>query len=334
MPLISESSYNPPIGFRGHTLQTVFPTVFRRVPLITLERERLLTPDNDFLDLDWSANRSFKKLAIITHGLEGSSRGTYCQGMARQLQKNGWDVLAWNFRGCSGEPNHTLKSYHCGFTEDLETVIKHAESFRKYQKIVLLGFSLGGNVTFKWASDQSKSPEARIAAVVGISVGIDLKSTALRLEEANNRIYMKRFLKTLRIKVREKIQRFPGQIIDKGLNNFRTFREFDDAYTAPIHGFRDVEDYWEQCSSARSLHKIKIPTLLVNTQDDPFLGPASYPEGLAKQSPLFYLETPRYGGHIGFVQFNRTKTYWSEKRSIDFINKITDLNNEKSLLTK
>jgi predicted alpha/beta-fold hydrolase len=245
------------------------------------------------------------------------------QGMARALIRAGWNVLAWNFRGCSGEPNRRLRSYHSGSIDDLETVIKHVDQTKHYHRIALIGFSLGGNVTLKLVGDLGHYIDPRICAAVAFSVPCDLASSAKWLEHHTNRLYMHRFLKTLSAKVREKIQRFPNQVHDDGLDQMRTFREFDEAYTAPIHGFINAEDYWRQCSCATRLQNITIPTLLINAKDDPFLTPACYPVETAKKSPDFYLEIPKHGGHMGFVLFKEDSIYWSEKRTVEFLQAVT-----------
>lgn len=322
MPLIEQSNYKAPIGYISGHLQTIYPALIRKVPLITKERERISTPDGDFLDLDWARAHDASRLAILTHGLEGSASATYIQGMARALVRAGWNVLAWNFRGCSGEPNRRLRSYHSGAIDDLETVIHHAMETTNVEQIALVGFSLGGNLTLKLVSDLGHYIDPRIQAAVTFSVPCDLASSAKRLEHAMNRLYMRRFLKTLCAKVREKIERFPSEIKDEGLDQIRTFREFDGAYTAPIHGFINAEDYWRQCSCTTRLQNIAIPTLLVNALDDPFLTPDCYPIEKAKNSPMLHLETPKHGGHMGFVQFSNGDTYWSETRTVAFLNTV------------
>jgi predicted alpha/beta-fold hydrolase len=322
MPLLEKSSYRPPFGFYSGHLQTVYPTIFRKLSLCTTERERIPTPDGDFIDLDWARAKPSRRLAILTHGLEGSSRSKYVQGMARALVLAGWHVLAWNFRSCSGEPNLKLHSYHSGSINDLETVIHHADTPQKYESIALIGFSLGGNVTLKLVGDLGHFINPRIRAAVGISVPCDLASSAKRLEHYTNRIYMRRFLKTLSAKVREKIARFPDEIHDVGLDQMRTFREFDEAYTAPLHGFINAADYWRQCSCKNRLQNITTPTLLMNALDDPFLTPSCYPIEIAQQHPHFYLEMPKHGGHMGFIQFNGDRGYWAETRTVEFLDNV------------
>jgi predicted alpha/beta-fold hydrolase len=323
VPLIQQSSYQVPFGYTSGHLQTIYPTLFRKVARQTKERERITTPDDDFIDLDWAREQRSARLAILSHGLEGSSNAVYIQGMTRALVHAGWNVLAWNFRSCSGEPNRRLRSYHSGATDDLQSVLHHVVRQTSYKHIALIGFSLGGNLTLKLVGDLAYEIDPRICAAVAFSVPCDLAASAQRLEHPTNRLYMHRFLKTLRAKVREKVQRFPGQIHADGLAQMRTFREFDHAYTAPIHGFSSAEDYWKQCSCNTRLAHIAIPTLLINAQNDPFLTPSCFPLETARNSQHLSLEIPRYGGHMGFVQFKQNTTFWSEQRAVEFLQSVT-----------
>ena len=290
---------------------------------VTADRVRVQTPDDDFLDLDWARDRPSSKLVVLTHGLEGRARGQYTQGMAKALTRAGWHALAWNFRGCSGEPNHRLQSYHSGATEELQLVLDHVFATTDYDTIALVGFSLGGNLTLKYLGDQGDRLNPRIRAAFALSVPCDLASSAQRLEHGQNRIYMARFMRSLRAKVREKANRYPGALNLEGLDAMRTFAEFDDRYTAPIHGFRDAAEYWRKCSCRSVLHQIAMPTLLVNALDDPFLTPKCFPREATATNPNFALETPTYGGHLGFVEFNEEGTYWSERRAVAFLEDTT-----------
>lgn len=314
--------YKPPFGFRNAHLQTIYPTLFRKVPIVTQERERIATPDDDFIDLDWSRKRGTGRLAIITHGLEGHSRGHYCQGMAAALHKAGWEVLAWNFRGCSGEANRQLRSYHSGATGELQIVLDHVFEQTDYDAVSLVGFSLGGNLTLKYLGDCGAEIDPRIQGGVAISVPCDLASSAKQLEHWQNRFYMARFMQSLSAKVREKAQRFPGALSLDGLGRMRTFAEFDHAYTGPVHGFKSANDYWTQCSCRHVLKDIALPTLLISALDDPFLTPECFPHEAAVKNPHFEMETPKHGGHLGFVEFNDEGVYWSERRAVLFLKNI------------
>ncbi len=318
MPIVTPT-YQAPFGLGNGHVQTILPALFRKVPLMTKTRERIVTPDDDFLDLDWDMSLKADRVAIISHGLEGDSHNNYVQGMAAALHRAGWDTLAWNFRGCSGEPNRQLRSYHSGATEDLHAVVQHVLTTGRYQRVALIGFSLGGNMTLKYLGEAE--PDPRISHGVAFSVPCELAASSHKLESLANRIYMRRFLQALSKKIQQKMEVFPGQVSDTGLETMRTFREFDGAYTAPLHGFASAEDYWARASSAPMLGRISIPTLLVNARNDPFLPEACFPWEAARQSRSFFLEAPKSGGHVGFIAFNSKGEYWSETRAMAFLEK-------------
>lgn len=320
MPLIESSYVAPPLFGNGH-LQTVFANIFRWVTGVHYRRERLETPDRDFLDLDWCAIGS-RKVAIISHGLEGSTNQVHIRGMVRALNRKGWDALAWNLRGCSGEPNRLLRSYHSGSTEDLDTVIRHVLARNTYSEVVLIGFSLGGNITLKYLGEQGGQVPAVIRNAVAFSVPCHLPSGVRHMAGWSNKIYMTRFLRSLHKKIRDKKNLMPERsdlLCDKDFFKIKTFKQFDDRYTAPMNGFKNAEHYWSESSSERYLDGIRIPTLLVNAEDDPFLPYSCYPVEKAKTNPYLFLEIPKTGGHVGFVTFEEDGEYWSEKRALSFI---------------
>ena len=237
--------------------------------------------------------------------------------MALAFHRAGWDVVAWNCRGCSGEPNRQLRFYHSGSSDDLGTVVDHVLAAGRWSELGLVGFSLGGNQTLKYLGEQGGAIDARVGGAVAFSVPCDLAASSVRLGEWQNRLYMARFMKTLREKVRGKERLFPGQLPLAGLDEMRTFRQFDDRYTAPLHGFVDAQDYWDQCGSLRFLADIRVPALLVNAADDPFLAGRCFPRDEAEANDAFFLEVPPHGGHVGFV--TRDQTYWSESRAVQFL---------------
>ena len=318
MPLIPASSYQPPLLFGNGCVQTVYPSLARRLDAGLYQRERIFTPDDDFLDLDWSQIGS-RKLVILSHGLEGNTHRPYMVGMARMMNRIGWDALAWNYRACSGEINRQLRMYHNGCIDDLDCVVQHALKKVAYDAVALIGFSLGGNLTLMYLGSLGSNLDRRIQRSVVFSVPCDLKAGALELAKPKNRLYMKQFLVSLHEKIKKKMELMPDRINDDNYDRIKTFKEFDDRYTAPINGFKDAEDYWAKCSSGRFLHAITVPTLLVNALDDPFLAPSCYPVQQAEQSRYVHLEMPRSGGHVGFVQFNGDKSYWSENRTVEFL---------------
>lgn len=311
-------SYKAPIFLPGSHLQTIYPSLFRKIDCSFYQRERIETTDNDFLDLDWSRVNS-KKLIIISHGLEGSSQRSYVSGLARFMNQNGWDALAWNFRSCSGEINRQLCFYHSGKTDDLATVIEYAQKSGLYDQIALAGFSMGGNLSLVYLGEQGSKAVGKISAAVVFSVPCDLKSSAEKLATPFNMIYMKRFLHYLHKKVKMKMELFPGLIDDSDYDKIKNFKDFDDRYTAPIHGFLNAEDYWQKCSSRFFISDIKIPVLIVNAGNDPFLTEQCFPSREVSSNNNAHLEIPDQGGHVGFTQFNKENVYWSERRAALFL---------------
>ncbi|MEE8597672.1 MAG: alpha/beta fold hydrolase, partial [bacterium] len=263
MPLINKSNYRAPLFLQNGHIQSIYPTLFRKFDTGFYERERIFTPDDDFLDLDWSKTGS-KKLAIISHGLEGSSHRNYVVGMVKMLNRNGWDALAWNYRSCSGEINRRLRFYNSGTIDDLEVVIQHAVKAESYKEIVLIGFSMGGNLSLLYLGNKGSRVDSKIGKAVVFSVPCDLKASTQELAKFQNKIYMRKFLKTLHQKIRAKMELMPGQINDDDYHLIKNFKDYDNRYTAPLHGFKNAEDYWNKCSSNQFISEIKIPTLIVN----------------------------------------------------------------------
>jgi hypothetical protein len=317
VPVVAESDYRPPaLLLDGHS-STLFATLSRRVPELPYQRERLELGDGDFLDVDWSRVGS-RRLVVVSHGLEGHSSRPYVLGMVRAFNRAGWDAAAWNFRGCSGELNRTLTFTHSGASADLEAVVAAACATGRYDAVVLVGFSLGGNLTLKYLGERGDGVPAPVRAAVAFSVPCDLEGSAIRMADRANWVYMRRFLLELRGRIEAKATQFPGKLSLDGLRRIRTFREFDDRYTAPLHGFSDAADYWRRSSSRAFLGGIRRPTLLVNAMDDPFLVESCFPREEAARSEWFHLEAPQSGGHVGFVSFGNDGSYWSETRAVGF----------------
>ena len=309
--------YQPPKAYINSHLETIIPALFRKVKFIPFQRERITTPDDDFLDLDWARQES-KSLIIISHGLEGNSHKPYVRGMSKAFYQNGFDVLAWNYRGCSGAINKQLRFYHSGATDDLGLVVNHALN-RGYERLILIGFSLGGNLTLKYLGEQSDNISKKIEKAVAISVPLNLHTSCIKISEPGNFVYSKRFLINLKKKVRAKARLMPDKLDTTSLGKINTLMDFDDTYTAPIHGFKDAVDYYTKCSSLYFLQDINIPTLIINALNDPFLSKDCYPVDALTDHKYVTLETPNHGGHVGFTLFNKEKLFWSEKRAIDFV---------------
>jgi predicted alpha/beta-fold hydrolase len=321
VPLIENSAYRPTFWLRNGQAQTLVPRLVRRIAPPAIVRERIATPDDDFLDLDWTG-RGAAHLAILAHGLEGCSRSPYVRGMMNRLKAAGWDCLAWNFRGCGGAINRQFRLYHSGVSDDLDTVVRHAARSHPAETIALVGFSLGGNVTLKYLGELAGAVPAKVRAAVAVSVPCHLNSGARKLAEPSNRFYMRYFLKGLAEKVELKDRQFPGRLNLKGLQAMKTFAEFDEQITAPLHGFAGAEDYWTRASSRKVLPAIRVPTLLLNARNDPFLTPECIPETEAAASPFVHLEAPRFGGHVGFPEGPFAVGCFGERRAVEFLRQV------------
>ena len=315
MPLILSQTYRPHWLYRNNHFNTIYTALWRKIPNVSFDRERVETPDGDFVDADWSRVGS-KKILLALHGLEGSSNSQYILGLTRLFNEKGWDVLAINFRGCSGEPNKKLQSYHMAATADLSQLVDLCLD-RGYRRIALAGFSLGGNVVLRYLGEHGPDLSPQIKAAVAVSVPPDLPPAVKALHNWQNFLYMKNFVLDLNKKVKAK-----EQLLKE--NNFSTIYpkrliDFDEQYTAPVHGFKDATDYYQRASSLPLIPNIRIPTLLINAGDDSFLTPTCFPIKLAEKLPLFYLEVPRWGGHVGFGDLRKGETLWSEQRMFSFL---------------
>jgi predicted alpha/beta-fold hydrolase len=314
IPANRTATYTPPfILFNGH-LETIFPALFRTVHYKPYVRERIPTPDDDFLDLDW-LRQGAEKLVIISHGLEGNTHRAYVRGMARVLCQSGFDVLAWNYRGCSEEMNRQLRFYHSGATDDLDLVIQHALR-QGYTYLYLIGFSLGGNLTLKYLGE-NRNISHRLKKAIVYSVPLDLYSSCMTISKRQNRLYELKFLFSLKAKIKRKARQFPELDI-RHLDRIRTLREFDDHYTAPLHGFAHALDYYERCSSIHFAGNISIPTRIINAKNDPFLSPVCFPEKMFLHHPAVEFIAPERGGHVGFTEFGTKGVYWSEFQAVEF----------------
>lgn len=317
MPLVS-SKFEPSIIFRNAHFATIYSAKLRPSPKLMQQRERLQLPDGDFMDIDWSfSEKNSRKVAILLHGLEGNAQRTYMKGQAKILNQNGWDVAAVNFRGCSGEANLSYQSYNAGKTDDLEAVINSILIKDKYGEIALVGFSLGGNLLLKYLGERESFPK-EIKKAVAISTPLSLKGSLESLNAFSNWVYRNSFLINLREKYKTKMKDFPEKMTASDYKKITSLLEFDNVYTAPAHGFKDAFDYYEKNSSLQFLPKIKIPVLVLNAENDSFLSSECYPTDLASKMKNLFLETPKYGGHVGFHQTN--KLYYSEKRTMQFLN--------------
>ena len=316
MPII-QSTYKPPFWAKKSFVSTVFSGLARTVSGVLQTRERIELYDGDFIDLDWSyAQQSSDKVIILLHGLEGNAQRPYITGTAKLFNENGVDACAVNFRGCSGEPNRLYRSYHSGATEDLEAVIDYILKQDKYSDIYIKGISLGANMALKYAGEREQLPKA-LKGIVAVSSPCYLKESCDALMSLKNRHYAIRFLAHLKDKLKPKLEQFPQDISTADFNSIKTLVDFDEVYTSKAHGFKNALDYYKQSSSLQYLASITIPTLIINALNDSFLSAECYPVKEAKQNPNLYLEMPKYGGHVGFI--DKGNVYYNEKRALEFI---------------
>lgn len=322
MPVIHTSSYPGPPRYlyNGH-LQTVVPSMFRKVAGVDYERERLTLSDGDFVDIDWLEQRSTavqpRKLVILTHGLEGDSGRHYIRGTAKLFAQQGYDALAWNCRSCSGEMNRALRLYNHGEIGDIGEVIQHALRTKQYDELVMVGYSMGGNITLKYLGVHGKEAPDVIRRAVAISSPCDLTASASLLDLPANKLYRNRFMKKLLAKIEQKAIAFPGTFDMQKVAEVKVWRDFDNFFSAPLNGYRDADDFYYQASAVNFMPGITIPVLVLNAQNDPILSPECSPGWLAEKHATIFLETPRLGGHVGFLQPRDPHTY-AERRALAF----------------
>jgi len=266
---------------------------------VPLERERWQTPDGDFIDVDHAGDPAAPRKLVLFHGLEGCSDSHYARAIAAHAMKRSWRVAIPHFRGCSGEPNRKPRAYHSGDSEEIDWILR---KFPPSDSLYAIGVSLGGNALLKWLGERGEDARAIVRRAAAVSAPIDLAASGRALDRGLNRLlYTRHFLATLKPKSLAKLARFPGLYDGATVRAARSFREFDDAVTAPLHGFRGVDHYWTSASSGPWLERVRVPTLLINARNDPFLPEHELLAAAQEAAPCVVLEFPRSGGHAGFV---------------------------------
>ena len=291
---------------------TIWGPLLRPGPRVPLVRERWELADGDFVDVDRMPGPAGAPLFVALHGLEGSSSAHYIRGLLREARRRGWRGIALNFRGCSGDMNRLLRSYHSGETGDLDELVQRVR--READHIVIAGCSLGGNVLVKWLGSAEVPPEIKAAAA--LSVPFDLAACARTLDSKGfwRWVYRTRFLRTLKRKSLLKHAKFPEAFDAARVRKAPTLFEFDDAVTAAVHGFRSAPDYYAQSSSGPFVAKVQVPLLLLSAKDDPFIPASTIP---AAVPPNVTLEVHEKGGHLGFV--DRRLGFYAERRAVEFL---------------
>lgn len=265
-------------------------------PRPALARERWDTPDGDFIDVDWAGPREARRVLVLFHGLEGGSDSHYARALAAAAPAAGWRIAIPHFRGCSGEPNRTARAYHSGDSEEVDWILRRFSG-----DVFPIGVSLGGNALLKWLGERGDEAAAIVRRAAAVSAPLDLAAAGHALDRGLNRLlYTRHFLTTLKPKSIAKLEVFPGIYDGARVRRARTFREFDDLVTAPLHGFRDADHYWTASSSGSFLESIRVPTLVLNARNDPFLPAQDLVAAARKAAPCVLLEFPRTGGHAGF----------------------------------
>ena len=290
--------YRAPRWLPGGHAQTLYGVLFAH-SRIGWRRERWDTPDGDFIDVDRLPGPAGAPLVVLFHGLEGSSGSHYACGLARELRRRGWRGAVPHFRGCSGAPNRLPRAYHSGDAAEVRWILRRFATEPGGGPLFAAGVSLGGNALLKWLGEDGEASKVLVAAAA-ISAPVDLMAAGDALGRGFNRVYTRAFLATMRRKAAEKLARFPGLFDGGAMRRARTLREFDDVVTAPLHGFRDTDDYWTRASSKPLLRHIRVPALVLNARNDPFLPEEALP-GASDVSDAVRLEFPREGGHASFV---------------------------------
>lgn len=315
---MSGTQFKPAWWLTNSHLQTIWPALCRgEIKNLPLERERLELPDGDFLDLDWCGKNQTGPLVLILHGFEGSIESHYAKGMLKSICDLGWRGVFMHFRGCSGEPNRLATGYHSGDTHDVDYVVKTLCKREPNTYMAAIGYSLGGNVLLKWLGETGKKNPLKAATAV--SVPFDLHKAAVRIEKGFSRLYQWYLVRGARERLIHKFELVKPPFDVSSLTGVIGIRDLDEIYTVPMHGFSSVDEYYTAASSRQYLRSIQVPTLLVQSRDDPFMTEEVIPDQ-SELSPAVTLEVSETGGHVGFVSGNNPwhPHYWLEERVPEF----------------
>jgi len=315
MPII-QSQFKAAWWLANPHLQTLWPTFFKKRPQLDLTSEKVELDDGDFLDLKWTKNHS-DKVVIVIHGLEGSLESHYVPSLIKQLSDENYKVCFMHLRGCGDQHNRLARSYHSGASDDLEAVVNHIDQQLKMKIHAAIGFSLGGNLLLKWLGEQGD--KARVNRAIAISVPFELNDAALRLKKGFSTFYQKHLVTRLQKRYKEKFETL-GSPLKINVNELQTFHQFDDQVTAPLNGFKDVDDYYQQSSSKQFIKHIKVNTLILHDYTDPFMFRHTAPKE-DDLSNSVTLELTENAGHVGFIEGDilGVARYWAEKRISEWL---------------
>ena len=312
--------YRSPGWLRGGHAQTIYPYFLPR-PSMPLRRERVDTHDGDFWDVDWLDTEAAPDapLVILFHGLEGNSGSHYARNLMRHLAMRRWRGAIPHFRGCGGEPNRLPRAYHSGDHEEVGAMLAYFRS-RAAGAMFAVGVSLGGSALLNWIGRAGERARDTLRAAATVSAPLDLMAAGIAIDQGLNRIYAKHFLHTLKPKALAMARRFPGSLDLAKVESVRSMWDFDETVTAPLHGFAGADDYWTRASSKPWLAHVRIPTLVINARNDPFVPAASLPSQ-EQVSPFVVLEQPEHGGHVGFMAASESgngRMDWMHRRVLSF----------------
>lgn len=312
-------NYPAPRWLPGGHLQTIYPAKCIAKPRVAYRRERWNAPDGDFVDIDFVDGAPGTPLVVLFHGLEGSSDSHYARSLMSHVAALGWSGAVPHFRGCSGELNHAPRFYHSGDAQEIDWIVRRIAANRMQDragKLYAVGASLGGNALLRWLGESQHQAKI-VDAACAISAPLDLAGGGRALSRGINMVYTKAFLQTLKPKCIRKLEQFPGLFERKTMMQARDLYEFDNVVTAPLHGYRNTEDYWNRASAMHVLPDITVPTLVLNARNDPFLPAQHLP---ATASPCITLEYPSEGGHVGFAAGSFPGSIgWLPERIISFL---------------
>ncbi len=319
---LKNNQFIAPWWAKNRHLQTVWGSLFRRLPMLPdMHRKRLELDDGDFIDVDIYSLKD-RPTILLLHGLEGSIDSPYIRGMIESAKKKNWQIVVMHFRSCSGEPNRLLRSYNSGVSDDLHSVLELLEK-QSINVDYIVGYSLGGNVLLKWLGEQSE--KAKIKAAVAVSVPLMLDICATEIHRGFSRLYETALLRTLRHKTREKTIKFGSEQLPdlQDIPKLTSFWKFDNQVTAPAHGYKDAKDYYNQASSRQFVKHIKIPTLIIQSKDDPFMNSEVLPD-MHEIPDNVTLEANTHGGHVGFIQgkWPWKAEYYLEQRIPNYLENI------------
>ncbi len=297
-----------PEGRYGAHAQTVYPSLFGERPKVDYQRERWDTtphgkPDGDFIDIDRLSSTAAnveQPMLVVFHGLEGSSQGVYALNLMREAERRGWRGIVPHFRGCSGEMNRLPRAYHSGDAAEIEWILKRVKAEQPSQPLYVAAISLGGNATMKWLGEAGSEASGVVTAAAAISAPLDLMAAGEALERGFCRVYTKNFLRTMKKNAFAKLAKHPGIFREDVVRAATTLRAFDNEVTAPLHGYRDTDDYWTRGSAKPGLIDVRVPSLLLNAKNDPFLPAEALPAAQQVSSDVLR-DFPAQGGHVGFL---------------------------------